>query len=548
MVLAGAINLLIPEVIRRALNLEFEEVALNPWKPGIVVSSLFLIQAFFFAARSYLFARIGQSVVARLRADLYHSILNKPIEFFDHNRVGDLVSRIASDCGTIQDAVSISASVFIRYTLQVIGGVLLMVFIAPRLTLIVGVVLLLLVAVSLLFAKRLRALSRMQQQQLGAAHSTAEEGLSLIRIVRAFGRESFEVARFTKSIQDSLNTGLSRATVSALFSSSVNLLLNLSMVGILIYGVTLVTGGIMSVGDLTAFLLYGGIVGISFGFAAESFPQFTHALGASSRVFDLLDSDDLTTADLPEKQRKLSGDVVFDRVSFAYPARPDRQVLNQISFRIPAGKTTALVGASGSGKTTLVNLILGFYAPLSGKISVGGFDPCVNSDIAVMRTQISVVPQEPILFSTSIAENLSYGAPEASADQLREVSRKAQILDFIEGLPLKFDTIVGERGVQLSGGQRQRLAIARAMLRDPALLILDEATSSLDAENEALVQEALSQLMSNRTSIVIAHRLSSIRRADHLVVLAQGSVISEGPPAQVERDSEFYRTMLAQGF
>ncbi|RMG41919.1 MAG: ATP-binding cassette domain-containing protein [Candidatus Dadabacteria bacterium] len=546
LVLASSINLLFPEIIRRVLNSDgIHYLYSHPWQIAALLIALFALQSLCFYARSYIFSSIGQRITKNLRTELYDAIIRQQIAFFDSRRTGDLISRLSSDTVLIQDAISIRLSVFIRYGFQVVVGTILMAMLSIKLTLGLILALPVIVGISVVLGKKLRSITRTQQKRLGKATTIAEETFQGVRIVKAFGRERDESLRYGSAAEAVLQTGLSRARVAAFFASFVSFLMNAAIVLVMIYGVVLISSGELELGDLTAFLLYGLIVAISFSFISAGYSEFMQALGALERVFEIIDTK--PSKEFSPGVKKLSeplrGEVVLDKVCFAYPSRPEVRVLHEVSFEIAAGRSTALVGPSGSGKSTIINLILRFYEPDSGVITFDGIN-ISELDVAALRAAIAIVPQDPQLFALSVADNLRYGNPSATLDELREAAERARILDFIETLPDGFETNVGDRGLQLSAGQKQRIAIARAMLRDPRLLILDEATSALDSENEFLVQQALSELLKGRTALIIAHRLATIKNADAVVVLEHGRVIQRGTHASLATESGLYKTLV----
>lgn len=548
--LAGGsgVNLAFPELLRRLLEPEYVSLlSKEPILVGLGVTALFAFQGICFYYRSYIFGVIGQRVVAKLRSDLYSALIRQNIEFFDRERVGDLVSRLGSDTLMIQDAVSIKLSVFIRYSFQVAVGIGMMLYLSFKLTLTILLSLPVLVLISIVLGKRLKQYSKIQQSELAASSVIAEETFGAVRIVKAFNREDFERSRYGASNERTLKAGLGRTALSAFFSSFVSFLMNVSIVVVVLYGMFLVGKGGLSTGDLTAFLLYGVIVAVSFAFVAGGYGEFVQAIGAAERVFELLTPSSATKALEDLSLKKIADlknkDLQFDRITFNYPTRPEVPVLSDISFKIEHGKKTALVGPSGSGKSTIVSLILGFYAPTSGKIQIG--DSSLETfSVVDLRNHIAVVPQDPQLFAVSIGENLKYGKLDATQAELESVCQSVNLLDFIRSLPEGFSTNVGEKGVQLSGGQKQRLAIARAMLRNPDLLLLDEATSSLDSENERLVQNALAKLMDGRTALVIAHRLSTIQDAAQVIVLEHGKVIQRGTHNELSSRAGLYKQLV----
>lgn len=539
----AAINLMFPEVVRRLLDPGVHDLAVHARFAAFLLIALFIVQGIAFYFRSYFFGLVGQRVVAVVRSRLYDAIICQPVEFFDRRRSADLVSRISSDSLLLQDAVSVRLSVFIRYSVQVVFGIVLMSYISLTLTAVILVIVPLLVGLSFKLGKRLRSLSREQQTELAAAAAVAQETFDGARLVKAFNKEEFESSRFASANARILESGLKRTATAAFFASFVSFLLNCSMVLVLLYGIHLVGAGRLPLGDLTAFLLYGAIVGISFAFLVGGYTEVIQSLGASERIFELLDLPSSRSGEGLVLKTPIIGAVELRSVNFSYPARPEVPVLHDVTFTLAAGKTTAIVGPSGAGKSTLVNLLLGFYFPSAGSLTFDGV-PTHDLDVRALRENIALVPQEQALFAASIAENLRYGKASATVDELRSVCEKTNLLNFIESLPQKFDTQVGERGVQLSTGQKQRLAIARALLRNPALLILDEATSALDSENEHLIQESLAVLLRGRTALVIAHRLSTIKNADTVLVLDHGHVVQEGKHDSLALQPGLYRQLV----
>lgn len=539
--IGSAINLLFPEIIRRILNDPNFKIHLeHPWYIASVLVSLFAIQAICFYIRIYYFSIIGLRVVRSLRVRLFESLISQEIAVFDANRSGDFVSRISADTALMQDAVSVKLSVILRYSLQVIVGIFLMAYMSFTLTCAIIATLLVLVALSMVLGKRLKFYSKIQQVELGKATVLAEESFSAIRLVKAFSIEKFLSGIFARANDEVVLAGAKRSVISAFFQSFVNFLMNGSLVIILLYGIYLAAHKQLSYGDLTSFLLYGVIVAVSFSFAVACYGELLQALGGAERVFEYLDKAATSEGNDGVHIKNVTGAIKFQNVSFAYPARAEITALSRINCSFPAGKTTALIGNSGAGKSTLISLFLKFYAPSSGKILLDGIDIQTISTLS-LRENIALVPQDARLFGLTIRENLSFVRETVSELALVDACKKARIYDFIQSLPLGFDTPLGDSALQISGGQRQRLAIARAILKDPRILILDEATSSLDSENEALVQEALQQLMQGRTTIIIAHRLSTTKSADHILVLDQGHILEEGDPSSLLSRNGPYR-------
>lgn len=541
----SGVNLLFPEIIRRLLDsTNFSYLAENISTVIAGLGALIVVQGLCFYGRSYIFGLVGHKAVAELRKNLYRSLIGQDVEFFDKNRAGDLVSRLASDTLLLQTAVSLNISVLIRYGIQVIVGVVLMAWISLTLTLVLLVLLPILVGISMVLGRKLKAASKKMQEELGRANMIAEETLYGVRTVKAFAQEQNESSRYAGAIDATLSMAKIRTWIAAFFASFTSVLMNFTIIMILAFGIYLLKSNSLTMGSLTAFLLYGLIVAISFSFLVGTYAEFAQSLGAAERVFEIIDHKPKIERALPSAQHGIkNGDISFNNVSFAYPVRPDKNVLENISFDLKGGHSLALVGPSGSGKTTIINLLLSFYKPTSGAISIDGVDTSTLQP-SLYRNQMALVAQDPEIFSVSIEEILRYGNPVATESELRAACKDANILEFIDTLPNKFKTHVGDKGVQLSGGQRQRLAIARAILKNPKILILDEATSSLDSANEALIQEALERIMKGRTTIVIAHRLSTVKNVDAILVLKDGVIVEQGTHSSLIEKKGLYRELV----
>ncbi|MDP1802660.1 MAG: ATP-binding cassette domain-containing protein, partial [Bacteroidota bacterium] len=467
--------------------------------------------------------------------DTFKRLIQMPMGFFSKNQVAELSSRMATDINVISEAFTVNIAELIRQTIVGVGGLVLMVvltkweiaqwfvFIIPPLTI-----------VSILFAKKIRKYSKGFQDKIAEASVIVGEVLSGISNVKTFTNEAYEIKRYTEKTQDIKIFGFKYGVFRGTFFAFVITFVFGTVFFILYIMVQMVMNGKLTSEQFGQFLMLALFVAGSLGGLPEQVASIQRALGATDRVFELIDSDiediELFKDNVPAKQSK--GEIEFKNVSFNYPTRPDFDVLKNISFKASSGETVALVGSSGSGKSTIASLILRFYDPQNGTIEVDGIN---SKDIQLteLRKQIAIVPQDVILFAGTIKDNIAYGKPNATDLEIEEAARKANAYDFIQSFPDKFKTLVGERGIQLSGGQRQRIAIARAVLKNPSILILDEATSSLDSESEHLVQEALDKLMVGRTSIVIAHRLATIRNADKIVVLQHGLVQEIGPHQQL---------------
>lgn len=508
---------------------------------------MFIVQAVFGAIRAWLFTVASERVVARLRNRLFMSILGQEIGFFDMSRTGELTNRLASDTTVLQNTVTVNVSMALRYIVGAVGGTIMLLWMSPRLTVVAIAVVPIIAVSAAVYGRWLRSLSRKVQDALALSTSIAEEAISGVRTVRAFAREEAEGERYAAAVETSYQLAARRALAMGIFQSVLGFAGFSTIALVVWWGGSLVIEDRMSVGDLTAFLIYTGLIAVSLGALSGLYSDFMRAIGASQRVFELMDRNSDLETESGEILQSVSGDVVLSDVHFAYPTRTDAPVLQGLDLTLGAGEVVALVGPSGSGKSTVAALLSRFYDPNSGVISIDGRD-LTSLNPKSLRHHVGVVSQEPILFAASIAENIRYGKPDATQDEVRAAALAANAIDFVDGFPEGFDTLVGERGVRLSGGQKQRIAIARAVLKDPAILVLDEATSALDSESEHLVQEALDRLMEGRTTLVIAHRLSTVRDADRVVVLADGKVAEQGThDALIDADG-LYKKLVERQF
>lgn len=495
---------------------------------ALILIFILFLQGIFSFLRVYLFAQVSEKSMADIRYYLYHKMLGLPMSFYDTRRTGELISRITSDVTLLQETFSITLAEFVRQIATLMVGTAIIFATTPKLTLFMLAIFPLVVLVGLIFGRYIRRLSRDTQDQLATANVIVEETIQAINTVKSFTSELFEVNRYRHALNKVVNTALKAATYRGTFISFIIFILFGAIVAVMWYGANLVQSGDLSVGDLLSFILYTTFIGGSIAGLGDLYGQVQKAIGASERVLDIMGSESETAFDQETKQEGLVlGQIAYKQVSFAYPTRPDIQVMNKLDLSIKPGEKIALVGPSGSGKSTIIQLLMRFYEVDRGQILVDDQD-IQQFDLHQYRKNIGIVPQEVILFGGSIRENIAYGKNNASFQEIREAAIKANALEFIESFPDGFETTVGERGVKLSGGQRQRIAIARAILKDPAILILDEATSSLDAESESLVQQALDELMKNRTTIIIAHRLATIRKVDKIFVISQGEVLESG--------------------
>jgi len=492
---------------------------------ALALLGILLLQSVFSFIRSYTFSTVSERSLADLRQAVYERIIWLPMSFFDNRRIGELLSRMTADVGTLQDTFTTTLAELLRQVLVLIIGVGIILVLTPRLTFFMMLTFPVLVIGALLFGRFIRKLSRKTQDQLATTNVIVEETMQSIAVVKSFTNELFESRRYKNSMTEVVNTALHAAKYRGLFISFTILALFGGIVGVIWYGGMLVSAGEITVGELLSFVLYTTFIGGSIAGLGDIYAQIQRSIGASERILEILDEPDESNAS--HDSLRLRGSVTYDQVEFSYPTRADVTVLKSISFSIQPGEKIALVGPSGSGKSTVISLLQRFYDPTSGSILVDGKN-ISQYGLSAYRQNIGVVPQEVILFGGTIRENIGYGKPGATAEEIYEAARQANALEFIETFPEKFETRVGDRGVKLSGGQRQRVAIARAILKNPSLLILDEATSSLDSGSEYLVQEALEKLMENRTSLVIAHRLTTIRKVDRILVIKDGEVAESG--------------------
>lgn len=505
------------------------------------------VQAVASAGRYYLFTVAGERAVSRLREDLYRRILEQEVAFFDGQRTGELTSRLAADTTLLQSAVSTNISMVLRNLASGLGGIGLLLYTSPRLALAMLAVVPAIAVSAVIYGRRVRRLSKEVQDRLAMASAVAEECLSGLRTVRSFAAEEAESARYARQNQAAFDLARRRSRASSLFIGLVAFAGFAAAALVFWYGGRLVLGGEMTAGQLSSFLVYTLIVGFSLGALADLWADFMKAVGAAQRVFELLDR----TPEIPLRGGatlpRVDGRLDFNDVSFAYPSRPDTPVLRALSLQVAPGEVVALVGPSGGGKSTLAALLMRFYDPLGGTLSIDGAD-LRTLDAGWLRRQIGTVAQEPILFSTSIADNIRYGRPDANDEEVAQAARVANADTFVSRFPDGYQTLVGERGVQLSGGQKQRIAIARAVLKNPRILILDEATSALDAESEHLVHEALDRLMRGRTTVVIAHRLSTVLGADRVAVLDGGTIVQSGTHQALVAEDGLYRRLVERQF
>lgn len=521
----------------------------SSWQSNINSIALVLIgtlaaQAFFSYFATVWFYSCGERALVDLRRDTFSRLIGMSMTFFSERRVGELSSRMTSDLTLIQETLTMTVAQFLRQSILMIGGVILVAFTSWRLTALMLSTFPVLVLVAIIYGRFIRRYARDAQDRMADGVTVIEESLQSIAHVKAFGNERFEVHRYSSALDAFLRVILKTARLRASMVSFIIFGIFGSIVLVFWYGAHLMQSGSLSFGELTRFILYTTFVGGSVASFADVFSQVQKTLGATTRVRELLDETPEIDLRSPESSTPISrmrGDIRFEDVSFSYPSRPDAPVLRDLSLHAAPGEKIALVGASGSGKSTIVSLLLKFYDPEAGALTVDGKN-LADISPTELRKHLAIVPQEVLLFGGSIRENIRYGCPGASDEDVLIASKQAACHEFVSRFPDGYETLVGERGVKLSGGQRQRIAIARAMLKNPSILILDEATSALDSESERWIQQALDVLLTGRTAIIIAHRLSTIRKVDRIYVIEDGAVLESGTHDDlIARDGGRYR-------
>ena len=547
LVISTALGLVWPRVVQAVIDLGLRDAGfLDLLILGLVV--VLLVRAVIDGVRQFVMAYTGERVIFDLRMAIVRHLQSMSLSFFNRRKTGELMSHVTSDATLVHGVITQTIIQVLGQVLTLVGGVAVIFLMNWRLALLTLVVAPPIAILGQRMGRRIRDISRQAQDAQGEAVGVLQEAIAEVRVVQAFTREEYEAARFHEKLLFTFNKTIERSRIAATMFPIIGFLGFMSSIVVLWYGGHEVARGEMTPGMLVAFLLYMNMVAGPVGMLASQWTQVQQAFGAADRIFALLDTtpeiqDSPGAAALPP----VRGEIRFDDVSFRYGAATEPIVLDGVTTTFQPGETTALVGPSGAGKTTLVNLVGRFYDPVNGRIAVDGHD-LRDVTIRSLREQIAVVPQEPILFADTIRENIRYGRLDATEAEIDEAARSANATEFIARLPSGLATIVGERGVRLSVGQRQRVAIARALLRDAPILLLDEATSSLDNESEYLVQQALDRLMRGRTTIVIAHRLSTVERADRILVLDHGRIVEEGTHAELLTLGGLYHRLYTRRF
>jgi ABC-type multidrug transport system fused ATPase/permease subunit len=529
---------------RSEYGLDFQDI-------GLLLLGLLIFQGVTSYIRVLLITWVSEKSIADIRKDLYAKLICQPIHFFEQRRVGELASRATADVSLLQDAISITLAELIRQIIILIGGLTFIFLIAPGLTLIMLSTFPVVIVIAIIFGRYIRKVSKKRQDELAQTNVVLDETLMAISVVKSFTNEFFEYLRYGRAIDRVVDVSMNFAKLRGLFFAFIIAVLFGAIFFILWLGATMIDdspSGTFHTEDFIQFITFTAFLGGSLAGLSNFYEQLVRAIGASERVLEILETPSEIDLSSKSENIEINGDIVFEDVCFNYPSRLEVKVLNDISFKVESGSRVALVGSSGAGKSTVMQLLLRYYNAQEGNILIDG-KKIDSYNLTSLRRKMAIVPQDVIMFGGSIRENIAYGDHDADEAAIIEAAKKANAWNFISEFPEGLETIVGERGVKLSGGQRQRIAIARAILKNPAILLLDEATSALDAESERLVQEALNNLMEGRTSLIIAHRLATIREADNILVLDGGKIVESGRHDQLmENETGLYRQLALLQF
>ena len=539
--LAAATTLVLPVAVRRVIDQGFQggdgNLIDQYFTMLLVIAGVLAVTS---AGRYYFVIWLGERVVADVRRDVFARIAQLSASFFDTAKTGELVSRLTADTTQIKSAAGATTSMALRNTVLLLGATVMMVWTSPRLAGFVLLAIPLIVVPLVVWGRTVQRRSREAQDTLADATAYASEAIGAVRTLQAFTNEGLAANRFAVAVERAFGAARSSFVARAFLIAFVIFMIFGAITMVLWTGATDVVEGTMTAGTLSQFLLFSVMAAGSLAALSEVWSELLAAAGAAERLAELLDTDlDIDVPDDPVPLPAPRGEVRFQNVTFEYPTRPDTAVVHDLSFAVAPGETVAIVGASGAGKSTIFALLLRLYDPASGRVLLDGVD-VAEADPQAVRARAALVPQDTVIFGASVADNIRFGRPDATDEEVREAARLAQAEGFIEEMENGFDTLVGERGVTLSGGQRQRIAIARAILKDAPVLLLDEATSALDAESEALVQEALERLMGGRTTLVIAHRLATVLQADRILVMDAGAIVEEGTHAELVAKGGLY--------
>ena len=542
LIVASLTNLAVPLYIKKLVDVVMVEKNMALMNNlTLSIAALFLIQLVFTTAHNYLFDLTEKRAITDFRIKLFRHLHTLSLSFFVKRRTGEIVSRMTNDITTIENIVTDLPATLLQQSIRLFGGIIIITYMNWKLTGLILVLAPILVVFARTFGRRLKTLSTEIQDKLAVSTTILEENISCIQVVKSFVREKLENKRFSDALEDSYQSAKKRVIISSFFGPSIGFIAFSTSLILLWYGGREVILGAISPGELIAFILYATIIAGPMGSFARLYARVQEGIGASKRVFEILDIKG-EVCDIPDAKPipELTGKVEFDNVRFHY--REDQEIIKGICFSVEPGQTVALVGPSGAGKSTLVQLLHRFYDPVVGEIRIDGI-PLQSVKLASYWQQIGIVPQETILFGGTILENIEYAKPGVTKEELIKAAKAANAHNFIMECPDGYETVVGEKGIRLSAGQRQRIAIARAILKNPHILILDEATSALDNESELLIQDALERLMKGRTSFIIAHRLSTIHNADRIIVMDRGQLVESGTHAQLMEKEGLYHKL-----
>lgn len=540
LVVTAVAALAFPKLLSQLMSSNPQNLLYNLW----MLIGLLIIQSIASFFRIVIFVNVTEKSLANIRQDVYRQLIQLPMSFFSEKRVGELNSRIASDTTQIQETLTSTFAEFFRQIAMVVGGIAILAITSVKLTIFIIAVVPTLMLTAVVFGRFIRRYAKKVQEEVADSNTVVEETLQGIQTVKAFVNEWFEISRYKKLTNQVAKTAIKGGIYRGSFASFIIIGIFGAIVAVVWFAVGMIHEGELQESQLSEFLLYAVFIGGSIGGLARVYTNIQKTIGATEDLFELLDQPKEPVSD--EKSNSIpnfNGNIRFSEISFSYPSRPDIPVLKGIDFSVGQGEQVALVGPSGAGKSTIIQLIMQFYLPDTGEVL---FDKKAagSYELSELRNQMAIVPQDVLLFGGTIKENIAYGKPGSSIDEIMEAAKNANAHDFIESFPEKYETIVGERGIQLSGGQRQRIAIARAVLKNPKILLLDEATSSLDSESENLVQQALEKLMEGRTSIIIAHRLSTIVNADNILVVDGGKIVEQGKHQElIQKNGSRYKQL-----